>query len=451
MMSLTIVADALRGTLHGTDAVFTGVSTDTRQVKPGDLFIAIQGERHDAHEFIAEAVAAKAAGALLARPTETALPYVQVADTRRALGDLAAFWRGQFKIPLIAITGSNGKTTAKEMTAAIMWQRGRGCVTQGNLNNDIGMPLTLLRLRKDDRYAVIEMGMNHKREIDYLSRIARPTVAMITNAGEAHLAGLGTLADVAEAKGEIFVGLAPDGVAVINREDAFCDYWMSLAKPRRVLTFGLDERADIRASYTLERGGSRVHIDTPQGSIDMRLPLLGRHNVMNALAATGSALSAGAALADIAPALEKLKAIAGRLEVKEGVSGALVIDDTYNANPASLAAGLQVLKDFAGERTLVLGDMAELGDMAPALHTRIGELAHRLGIQRLYGLGELAEHAVKAFGRGGRHFKKPEALVDALLECMHAEMTVLVKGSRVMRMERIVNGVLHGGSNGGNA
>jgi UDP-N-acetylmuramoyl-tripeptide--D-alanyl-D-alanine ligase len=442
MMSLSIAADALKGKLHGADAVFTGISTDTRQIKPGDLFIAIQGERHDAHEFIAEAVAAKAAGALLARPTATALPYVQVRDTRLALGELAAFWRNQFKIPLIAITGSNGKTTAKEMTAAIMWQRGRGCVTAGNLNNDIGMPLTLLRLRAEDKYAVIEMGMNHKREIDYLSRLARPTVAMITNAGEAHLAGLGTLADVAEAKGEIFAGLAKDGIAVINAEDAFADYWKSLARPHRIVTFGLDERADIRGRYTLERGGSRVHIDTPQGSIDMRLPLLGRHNVMNALAATGSAISAGAALGDIAPALEKLKAIAGRLEVKDGVSGALVIDDTYNANPASLAAGLQVLKDFEGERTLVLGDMAELGDMAPALHARVGDLAHKLGIQRLYGTGELAEHAVQAFGRGGRHFAKPEALIDALHECMHAEMTVLVKGSRVMKMERIVNGIV---------
>jgi UDP-N-acetylmuramoyl-tripeptide--D-alanyl-D-alanine ligase len=446
MMSLAIAAEALKGELRGKDAVFTGVSTDTRGIKPGDLFVAIQGERHDGHHFLAEALAAGAAGALLSRPINTELPYVLTGDTRLALGGLAAFWRDQFDIPLIAITGSNGKTTAKEMIASIMWCRGSGCVTQGNLNNDIGMPMTLLRLRKEHRYAVIEMGMNHKGEIDYLTRIARPSVALITNAGEAHLAGLGTVADVAKAKGEIYLGLKDDGVAVINSEDEFWDLWIKLAAPRRVLTFGLNERADIRGRYTLERGGSSaVHIETPQGDIDMRLPLLGRHNVMNALGAAGAALSAGATLQDVAAGLEKLKAIAGRLEVKEGVSGACVIDDTYNANPASLTAGLQVLKDFSGDRLLVLGDMGELGEMAPMLHARVGELARKLGIQRLYGIGDLAKHAVTAFGRGGRHFDVPEALIDALHECMHSEMTMLVKGSRMMRMERIVNGVLRSG------
>jgi UDP-N-acetylmuramoyl-tripeptide--D-alanyl-D-alanine ligase len=450
MISLAIAADALKGELHGKDAVFTGVSTDTRGIKPGDLFVAIQGERHDGHHFTAEALAAGAAGALLSRPINTELPYVLTGDTRRALGELAAFWRNQFDIPLIAITGSNGKTTAKEMVASIMWCRGSGCVTQGNFNNDIGMPMTLLRLRKEHRYAVIEMGMNHKGEIDYLTRIARPSVALITNAGEAHLAGLGTVADVAKAKGEIYVGLKDDGIAVINSEDEFWDLWIKLAAPRRVLTFGLNERADIRGRYTLERGGSSaVHIETPQGDIDMRLPLLGRHNVLNALGAAGAALSAGATLQDVAAGLEKLKSIAGRLEVKEGVSGACVIDDTYNANPASLTAGLQVLKDFSGDRLLVLGDMGELGDMAPTLHARVGELARKLGIQRLYGIGELAKHAVTAFGRGGRHFDVPEALIDALHECMHSEMTLLVKGSRMMRMERIVNGVLRNGATKG--
>jgi UDP-N-acetylmuramoyl-tripeptide--D-alanyl-D-alanine ligase len=328
------------------------------------------------------------------------------------------------------------------MLASIMWCRGRGCVTQGNLNNDIGMPLTLLKLRAEDKYAVLEMGMNHPGEIHYLTLLARPTVALITNAGEAHLAGLGSIEDVARAKGEIFAGLAKDGTAVINVDDPFAGLWKKLAGPHRVLTFGIDNRADVRARYTLERGGSSVHIDSPQGSIDMRLPLLGRHNVMNALAAGSAALAAGSSIQDIGPALEKLKAVAGRLEVKEGVSGACVIDDTYNANPASLAAGLQVLKDFSGERVLVLGDMGELGEQAPALHERVGELARTLGIQRLYGFGNLSRHSVEKFGRGGRHFETPEALIEALHDCMHAEMTVLVKGSRMMHMERIVKGVL---------
>jgi len=442
MMSLALLADALKGTLHGRDATFTGASTDTRTLKRGELFVAIKGARFDGHHFIAEAIRAGAAGALLSRPLQTPLAYVLVPDTRYALGESAAFWRGQFSIPLIAVTGSNGKTTVKEMIASIMWQRGRGCVTQGNLNNDIGMPLTLLRLRADDKYAVIEMGMNHKGEIDYLSRIARPTVALITNAAEAHLAGVGTVEDIARAKGEIYAGLADDGVAVINADDAFCELWKRLAGKHRTLSFGVDRPADVSARYRLERGGSVVHIETPKGNTDLRLPLLGRHNVLNALGATAAALSGGAAIGDIAPALEKLKAVAGRLEVKQGVSGACVIDDTYNANPASLGAGLLVLRDFAGERVLVLGDMGELGPQASALHERVGELARTLGIARLYGIGELARHAVARFGRGGRHFDVPDALIDALHECMHAEMTVLVKGSRAMRMERIVEGVV---------
>jgi len=442
MMSLSLASDALNGELKGRDAVFTGVSIDTRTTKSGDLFVAIQGPRHDGHHYLAEAIAAGAAGALLAREINTPMAYVLVGDTRRALGQLAAFWRNQFEIPVIAVTGSNGKTTVKEMLASIMWRRGRGCVTQGNLNNDIGLPLTMLKLRQDDRYAVLEMGMNHQGEIHYLTLLARPNVALITNAGEAHLAGLGGIEDVARAKGEIFAGLDKDGTAVINADDQFCGLWKQLARPHRVLTFGIDNRSDVHGRYTLERGGSRVHIDTPQGAIDMRLPLLGRHNVMNALAASSAALAAGSPIQDIGPALEKLKAVAGRLEVKEGVSGACVIDDTYNANPASLAAGLQVLKDFTGERVLVLGDMGELGEAAPALHERVGDLARTLGIQRLYGFGSLSRHSVEKFGRGGRHFETPEAVIEALHDCMHAEMTVLVKGSRMMRMERIVGGIL---------
>jgi UDP-N-acetylmuramoyl-tripeptide--D-alanyl-D-alanine ligase len=446
MMSLALAAEAIKGTLRGRDAVFTGVSTDTRTLKKNDLFVAIQGPHHDGHHYLAEAINAGAAGALLGREISTALPYVLAADSRRALGDLAAFWRKQFEIPLIAVTGSNGKTTVKEMLASILWRRGRGCVTQGNLNNDIGMPLTLLKLRKEDVYAVIEMGMNHKGEIHYLTLLARPNVAVITNASEAHLAGLGSVEDVARAKGEIFAGLTSGGTAVINADDPHCALWRQLAKPHRVLTFGLERGADVSATYTLARGGSNVHIDTPEGAVDVRLPLLGRHNVLNALAASTAALAAGTPLKDIAPALAKLKAVAGRLEVKEGVSGACVIDDTYNANPASLAAGLQVLKDFGGERVLVLGDMGELGAQAPALHERVGELAGTLGIQRLYGVGELARNAVNKFGRGGRHFETPAALIDALHECMHSDMTVLVKGSRAMKMERIVTGIVRNDS-----
>jgi UDP-N-acetylmuramoyl-tripeptide--D-alanyl-D-alanine ligase len=442
MLTLGILADALKGKLVGADVTFTGVSSDTRLLKPGELFVALKGPNFDGHHFLAEAITAGAAAALVARPIETPLPYVLVPDTRLALGAFAAFWRNQFTIPVIAVTGSNGKTTVKEMIGAILSERGAGCVTRGNLNNDIGVPLTLLRLRQGDRFAVVEMGMNHRGEIEYLSRLTRPTIALITNAAEAHLAGLGSVEEVARAKGEIFTGLPPDGVAVINADDAFADLWKTLAAPRRYLTFGLDTKAFVNAQHRADRRGSAVHLQTTHGDIDMRLPLLGRHNVMNALAASTAALAAGAPLEDVRSGLQKLQTVAGRLELKDGINGARVIDDTYNANPASLAAGLQVLRDFSGERVLVFGDMGELGPAGPALHQRVGDLARRLGIQRLYALGELARLAVVAFGKGGRRFDSHEALIDALLDTMHGDMTILVKGSRAMHMERVVAGIV---------
>ncbi len=440
-MSLSLLADTLKAKHHGHDAVFTGVSTDTRTLAQGDLFVALTGPRFDGHGFLSEAIAAGAAGALLDRALDTPLPHVETPDTRRALGAFAAFWRGQFTIPLVAITGSNGKTTVKEMLAAVLAHRGKACVTRGNLNNDIGVPLTLLRLRADDHYAVIEMGMNHGGEIDTLTRLARPTVALITNAGEAHLAGLGSVEAIARAKGEIFAGLATDGTAVINADDAYCELWKSLAAPRRVLTFGLDHKADVSAEYAPDGAGGALRLKTPEGELDVRLPLLGKHNALNALGATAAALAAGAALPEVRTGLEKLKAVSGRLEVKPGINGTRVIDDTYNANPSSLAAGLQVLRDFSGERVLVLGDMDELGSAEADIHRRVGELARKLGIQRLFALGPRSRHAVEAFGRGARHFDNPEALLDALRDCLHGEMTLLVKGSRVMRMERVVAGI----------
>jgi len=443
MMSLAIIAEALKAPRVGDDVRINGVSTDSRQLAQGDLYVALKGERFDGHMFLAEAIRAGAAAALLGRDIDTPLPYVRVPDTRLALGDLARFWRGQFSIPFIGVTGSNGKTTVKEMIGSIMSEIGPGCVTRGNLNNDIGMPLTLLRLRANDRYAVIEMGMNHLGEIDYLTRITRPTVALITNAAEAHLAGVGGLQQVAQAKGEIFSGLTDDGVAIINADDRFADYWRGRAKPHRVLTFGLERAADITCHHVAADNGSDILLMTPtHGEILMRLPLLGKHNVMNAMAAAAASLSAGASMPQVKAGLEKLKGISGRLEIKQGVSGARVIDDTYNANPGSLAAGLQVLRDCTGERVLVLGDMAELGPAADDIHRRVGELAKSLGVERLYALGPMAALAVKSFGQGGRHFQDAAALIEALIDAMHADMTLLVKGSRVMQMERVVAGIV---------
>lgn len=449
-MTLAAAARVLNGTLRGSDAEFAGVSTDTRQIGRGDLFVALVGPRFDGHAFLDEAANRGAVGALVGRTVDTGISTVQVADTRLGLGQLAAHWRRQFDIPVIAVTGSNGKTTVKNMIAAIMAESGNGLATQGNLNNDIGVPLTLLRLKTGDRHAVIEMGMNHPGEIDYLTRLARPTIALINNAAPAHLAGLGSVEAVARAKGEIYAGLADDGIAIVNADDAFADLWRRLAAPRRLMTFGLEQPADVSAEYQLDATGSTIHLRTPQGRITMRLSLLGRHNVMNALAASSAALAAGARLQDIQAGLEKLKSVSGRLEVKRGVNGARVLDDTYNANPGSLAAGVEVLKSARGERLLVLGDMGELGEAAQEIHRRVGQLAKSLGIEQLYAVGELTKEAVQAFGPGARHFDSHEALIDSLRQCMHGDMTILVKGSRLMKMERVVAGIVTEG-NGGSA
>ena len=308
-MTLAAAARVLEGTLRGPDAEFAGVSTDTRQIARGDLFVALVGPRFDGHAFIGEAANRGAVGALVARDVDVPFATVRVDDTRLALGRLAAWWREQFAIPVIAVTGSNGKTTVKNMIAAIMAECGSGMATQGNLNNDIGVPLTLLRLKAGDRHAVVEMGMNHPGEIDYLTRLARPTIAVINNAAAAHLAGLGSVEAVARAKGEIYAGLAGDGVAIVNADDDFADLWRGLAAPHRLLTFGLERPADVSAEYQLDAAGSTIHLRTPQGRITMRLSLLGRHNVMNALAASTAALAAGARLQDIQAGLEKLKSV----------------------------------------------------------------------------------------------------------------------------------------------
>jgi UDP-N-acetylmuramoyl-tripeptide--D-alanyl-D-alanine ligase len=449
MMPLSLVSAVLKAPLVGPDATFTGVSTDTRTLAQNDLFVALVGEKFDGHAFLPEAIARGAAGALLSRDLQTPLPYVRVDDTRLALGRLGSFWRHQFNIPVVAVTGSNGKTTVKEMIGSILGMRGPTCVTRGNLNNDIGLPLTLMRLRASDRYAVIEMGMNHLGEIDYLTRLTHPTVALITNAAEAHLAGVGGLDGVARAKGEIFAGLDDDGIAILNADDKYFDYWKSLVGRRRLLSFGLQNKADFTADYELDSAGSTIHMKTPQGDARMRIALIGKHNVLNALAAAAASLSAGATAADVIHGLEKLKAISGRLDLKQGISGARVIDDTYNANPGSVTAALQVLCEAKGERMFVLGDMGELGAEAPGIHRRIGEIAKRLGIDRLYAVGELSRLAVEAFGEGGQHFATQAELVDAVIDRMHGGMTLLVKGSRMMQMDNVVAAIVRRDVNGG--
>lgn len=441
-MSASVAAQALHSRLTGEDVIFTGLSTDTRTLNKGELFLALKGPNFDGHEYLPAAASAGASASIISRSVRTSLPTIKVDDTRAALGELAAYWRNQFNIPVIAVTGSNGKTTVKEMIALILGVNASVLVAAGNLNNDIGVPKTLLRLREKHQFAVIEMGMNHTGEIHYLSMMTKPDVALITNVSDAHIGELGSLESVAQAKGEILDGLSANGTVVLNADDKFINNWQEKTASRKTLLFGLENKADISAEYELTQSGSEIYLKTPKGDINMSLSVLGRHNVMNAVAASAASIAVDAELLDIRHGLEKLKAINGRLELKAGINGTRVIDDTYNANPASLSAALEVLKTSLGERILVLGDMAELGEAGPEIHHRVGELAKRVGVARVFAMGKLSKQTVKAFGKGARHFKKPQVLIEALLGCLHPEATVLVKGSRAMNMDVIVDGII---------
>ena len=444
MMTLTQVARVLHGRMQGNDTEFFAVSHDTRKLKQGDLYIALVGPNFDGHDFLSQAQTQGAAAALVSRVTSTSLSMVQVDNTLQALGKLANYWRQQFNVPVIAVTGSNGKTTVKGMIAAIMTEVGPGLVTQGNLNNDIGVPLTLLRFRSKHQYGVIEMGMNHAGEIEYLTRLAQPSVALINNAGQAHLAGLGSVENVARAKGEIFAGLQPDGVAIINADDPYADLWRDLAKPYHCVSFGISNPAEYAATYVTEATACVVRLTTPLGEISLRLSLLGAHNVLNILAATAASVSAGATLQQVQKGLENLAAVPGRLELKVGINGARVLDDTYNANPGSLTAGLMVLGNAVGERILVMGDMAELGESAAEIHGDAGALARKLGVDSLYTLGEMTKYTSQRFGKGAKHFSVHADLIEYLKRVMHPGAIVLVKGSRVMKMEQVVIGITQG-------
>ncbi|HEY3326256.1 MAG TPA: UDP-N-acetylmuramoyl-tripeptide--D-alanyl-D-alanine ligase [Novimethylophilus sp.] len=447
MMTLAEAALATKGLVVGANVAFNAVTTDSRKAAPGDLFVALQGEHFDGHDYVAQCFEQGAVAAMIGERSAVsgqlaAKPMLVVADTRLGLGDLAAHWRGKFALPLAAVTGSNGKTTVKEMLAAIVRvAAGNDAVlaTEGNLNNDIGLPLTLFKLASRHRYAVIEMGMNHPGEIAYLTRIAKPTVALINNAQPAHLEGLGSMDAVARAKGEIFEGLAANGTAAINADDAFASLWKQLAAPHSIMTFGLEQAADVSADYRLSTDGSDLTLKTPQGPIRLHLAVPGLHNVRNALAAATAALAMGVALADIAAGLAGFGGVKGRLQRKAGCRGVSVIDDTYNANPASMRAAIQVLAQAAGKKLFVMGDMGELGAEAPKLHAEIGAAAKAAGIDRLYALGDLSRESVKAFGAGARHFEAVEFLWSGLQGELASGVTVLVKGSRFMRMERVVD------------
>mgnify|MGYP001157113860 FL=1 len=444
-MNLMKIASAVSGHVMGGDVVFDQVTTDTRVLSGGELFVALAGDHYDGHDFIDEAKRSGAVAAMTSRPVETDLPTLVVADTRRSLGQLASYWRGQFDIPMIAVTGSNGKTTVKEMMASILRGLGPTLSNAGNLNNEIGLPLTLLRMSEDHEYAVVEMGMNHAGEIRKLTRIALPSVVVVLNAAPAHLEGLADITGVARAKAEIFAGLNDDGLAIINADDRFAVYWRARARHHRTLTFGLDRSADVTADVSVDREMLELLIRLPNDSIEVKLNLLGRHNAANALAAATAAWSMGCTPEQIRCGLGNVQPIKGRLEPRRGAAGSSLIDDTYNANPVSLDVAIQCLAPRMGKRIIVLGDMAELGSRSRDLHSAAGEMIRHAGIDQLLTMGDMAKNASDAFGLGASHFDSHEAVIDATRDLLGADVTCLVKGSRSAEMENVADALTETG------
>jgi UDP-N-acetylmuramoyl-tripeptide--D-alanyl-D-alanine ligase len=447
-MDTATAAQAIAGTLRGENVWFDGVATDSRTIRQGELFVALKGERFDGHHYVELAQQRGAVAAVVAadRVGTLAGNLLAVADPLRALGALAAFWRRRFTLPVVGIVGSNGKTTVKEMAATIL----RGSLgakdllaTPGNLNNAIGLPLTVLRLRAQHRAAVIEIGMNHPGETAELAAIAMPTIGLINNAQREHQEFMKSVADVAAEHAALINALPEGGVVVVNADDDYASFWQEVVVRRNAegaaLTlrdFGLRAPAAVTARTRVEPWGYHVEVTTPEGNATLELRAPGRHNVANALGAIAAATAAGASVADAATALAAFRPLSGRLQTIELPGGGAVIDDSYNANPDSVRAAIAVLSRAPTPRWLVLGDMGEVGDQGLAFHREVGAYARAAGIDRLYGVGDLAQHAVAAFGAGGEHFASMGALADALHP--GPGVTVLVKGSRFMRMERIV-------------
>jgi UDP-N-acetylmuramoyl-tripeptide--D-alanyl-D-alanine ligase len=443
--TLSDFAKACGGKLHGVDCEYRAVSSDTRTLAGGDLFIALRGPRYNANEFVSGASSAGAAGALVDTLQSVAIPQIVVPDTQAALEKAGHAWRSQFSIPVVGVAGSNGKTTAKEMTAAILGAAGETLATRGNLNNHIGVPLTLFRIEPTHRFAVIEMGANAAGEVAHLVEIGRPTVGLITNAGAEHLEGFGSIEGVARAEGEMVAGLKADATAVINADDEFADLWRN-STPARVVTFGVQKpanfaAADIKTGVGPEGFLTHFNLVSPLGQVSIELHMGGRHNVANALAAAAAATAAGAKLEHVAAGLGAVRAVAGRLQFKKTATGGWLIDDSYNANPSSMKAGIEVLAGLDGRKWLVMGDMAELGDFAESSHAEIGVFAREHGIERLFAIGQLAALAVESFGRGAQWFAEGAAMAEALKNAP-ADVRMLIKGSRVNRLERVVDALV---------
>lgn len=438
-------ANRLKGKLIGPDVNYTDISLDSRRIKPHELFVAIRGQQFDGHHFINLAQQKGAAAAVVEEVVETDLPLVIVKDTRKALGELAKQHRCQFSIPIIALTGSSGKTTTREMIRSILAEVGPVLTNFKNFNNDIGLPLTLLNLNAEHRYAVIEMGANHAGEIEYLTHITQPDIALITNIGPAHLQGFGSIVRVAQAKAEIFLGLAKKGVAILNAADNCIDILEKACAHFRRVNFGLTQNCDFSARHIqLDKAGRATFVlQISSGEeITIRLNCPGQHHVMNALAAAATAYQVGVDLSIIQSGLEKMQPLPGRVISSSTKTGATLIDDSYNANPSSVAAALSLLAHYKGLRIFVMGDMSELGEKAIAYHRQIGELAKVLAIDKVYTCGDLSKETAKAFGAEGKHYSNHQKLILALKPYLQKNVTVLIKGSRHAQMEKVATALM---------
>ena len=437
--SLASAADCMQGLLHGEDRSFAGISTDTRSIRDGELFFALQGPNFDGHDYVAKARANGAAGAVVSSIVADDIAQITVDDAKQALGRFGAAWRNSKNVRVVGITGSNGKTTLKELVAACLGSQAPTLATQGNLNNDIGMPLMLARIDDEHEYAVLEMGANHAGEIAYLASLASPDVVVITNAAAAHLEGFGSMDGVAQAKGEILQIDARPSFAVLNADDDYYDYWASLAEDINTLSFGFSASADIRADkIETSATGSQFDLHLPNTSLRVSLPIPGIHNVLNACAAAAVATALNIDGEDIKSALQSVVPVAGRMQPLAGVHGCTLFDDSYNANPLSVMAAAEFLANLDGESWLVLGDMKELGEDAEDLHREVGASARASGVHRLFALGDLSQHCIDGFGAGAHWYADIDALIADVSQASEA-VNVLVKGSRSMQMERVVD------------
>lgn len=444
-VSLRQVADWVQGEMTGADATASGVSIDTRSLRPGELFFALKGPNFDGHAFVGDALQQAAVGVVVEHPVDVDGPQIVVGNSREALGALGRNWRRQHTPVTTGITGSNGKTTLRSMIAACAAQRGPVLATRGNLNNELGVPLMLCEIEDEHEFAVIEMGANRVGDIAYLVSLVEPDIVVLSNAGPAHLDGFGSLDGVARGKGEILSGEPRPDCAILNADDVYFDYWRGLVSDIRWLSFGLETQADVTADgIELEAAGSRFTLHLPGSSKSVRLPLPGEHNVRNACAAAAAAHAAGLEPDEIVAGLESVEPVGGRIAERPGIAGCRLFDDSYNANPASVTAAGHFLASLPGSSIFVLGDMFELGSDEARIHREVGAALKQAGVDRLLATGELSRSAVDGFGDGGEWFTSRDALTDALLPGLSAGCNVLVKGSRSMRMEQIVERLSRG-------